>query len=82
MCYTEDNYWRFIRQNKKIFLCRYNASLFGNVSGNIVVKNVIFDNLTINGKGATGALVSTLLENASATFENVTIQDLIIHQQL
>lgn len=65
---------------KNLTLSGYCASLFGKVGTNasssdadIVIKNVIFDNLTINGKGATGALISYLNEGSTATFQNVKI---------
>lgn len=58
---------------KNLSLTGYNASLLGKVSGNVTIKNITFDNLTINGKGSTGAFISYLCENATATFENVKI---------
>ena len=58
---------------KNLTLSGYTASLFGNVSGNVTVKNLTFDNLTINVIGPTGALVSSLYENSKARFENVKI---------
>lgn len=65
---------------KNLTLTGYCASLFGKVGtnasskdGNITIKNVTFDNLTINGIGSTGALISYLNEGSTATFENVKI---------
>lgn len=58
---------------KNLSLTGYGASLFGVVDGNVTIKNVTFENLTINGKGSTGALISYLCENKTATFENVKI---------
>lgn len=65
---------------KNLTLTGYCASLFGKVGtnassedANITIKNVTFDNLTINGIGSTGALISYLNEGSTATFENVKI---------
>ena len=65
---------------KNLTLTGYCASLFGKVGtdasskdGNITIKNVTFDNLTINSVGSTGALISYLNEGSTATFENVKI---------
>ena len=65
---------------KNLTLTGYCASLFGKVGtnasskdGNITIKNVTFDNLTINSVGPTGALISSLNEGSTATFENVKI---------
>ncbi len=64
---------------KNLTLSGFGASLLAitNWETNVIIKNITFDNLTINGKGPTGALLSfnkyNRNDNCKVTFENVHI---------
>jgi len=61
---------------KNLSLSGFGASVFGMIGSEsrITVKNITFDNLTINGSGPVGAIMSLAVgENIKINFENVHI---------
>lgn len=58
---------------KNLTITGYNASLLGDVYNTVVIKNITFDNLTVEGTGYVGGLISHAFEGSNVTFENVKI---------
>ena len=59
---------------KNLSLSGFGASIFGMIGNksNLTVKNITFDNLTINGRGPVGALLASA-NGGTINFENVHI---------
>ena len=58
---------------KNLTLSGFRASFLGGATGNVIIKNLTFDNLTVNGMSETGAIVAYLKDSATLTLDNVKI---------
>jgi len=62
---------------------KYGSALFGNIAGNVVIKDITFDGLVMGSYdiGIAGILVGTIKTNAKLTLENVTFKNCTIYGQ-